>query len=70
MQGLWADESCGRVFRVKGFVQGPEGWLEVNATPAGFDLRPIREGQAVLIVIGEGLDGPAIAARLGAELPA
>lgn len=70
VQGLWADESCGRVFRVKGFVQGPEGWLEVNATPAGFDLRPIREGQAVLIVIGEGLDGPAIAARLGAELPA
>ena len=45
VQGLWADESCGRVFRVKGFVQGPEGWLEVNATPAGFDSGPSGRGR-------------------------
>ena len=32
-------------------------------------MRPIREGQAVLIVIGEGLDRQAIADALGAELP-
>lgn len=70
IEGLWADAACGRVFRVKGFVQGPEGWLELNATKDSFTFRPIREGQAVVIVIGEGLDGLAIAARLGAELPA
>lgn len=70
VQSLWGDASCGRVFRVKGFLQGPDGWLEVNASPDSFTARPIREGQGVLIVIGEGLDGPAIAARLGAQLPA
>ena len=46
-----------------------DGWLELNATREHFSLCPIREGQEVLIVIGEGLAPQAIAGRLGAELP-
>ena len=67
---LWEDASCGTVFRVKGFLSAPEGWLELNATREQLSLCPIREGQQVLIVIGEHLDGQAIARRLGTELPA
>ena len=69
VQALWGNAACGRVFRVKGFLQTPGGWLELNAARDSFALRPIREGQAVLIVIGEGLDRQAIADALGAELP-
>ena len=69
VQALWGNAACGRVFRVKGVLQTPGGWLELNAARDSFALRPIREGQAVLIVIGEGLDRQAIADALGAELP-
>lgn len=53
---LFTDAACGRVLRVKGFVQDAAGWVELNATADGLTAAPIPAGQEVLIVIGEGLD--------------
>lgn len=55
---------CGRVLRVKGFVQDAAGWVELNATADGLTAAPIPAGQEVLIVIGEGLDKERIEAVL------
>ena len=63
---LFANASCGRIMRIKGFTSDGNGWLELNATAAGRTLEPIPQGQDVLIVIGEGLDKAAIEARLKA----
>jgi len=53
---IFADASCGEIFRVKGFLKGEENqWLELNATPKEISLRPISQGQEVLIIIGESL---------------
>ena len=53
---LFADRSCGDVFRVKGFLKDTDNqWMELNATPKEITLQPISPGQEVLIVIGEGL---------------
>ena len=53
---LFTDDACGRVLRVKGFVEDADGWVELNATAEGLTAAPIPAGQQVLIVIGEGLD--------------
>ena len=54
---LMSDRDCGKIFRVKGFMQNEEGkWLEFNATHKNITVQPIERGQAVFIVIGEGLD--------------
>ena len=54
---LMSDRDCGKIFRVKGFMQNEEGkWLELNATHKNITVQPIERGQAVFIVIGEGLD--------------
>ena len=54
---LMSDSKCGRIFRVKGFMQNAEGkWLELNATHKNITVKPKERGQAVFIVIGEGLD--------------
>lgn len=50
------DQACGAVFRIKGFVKEKEGWLELNATKHGMTKNPLKEGQAVIIVIGEALN--------------
>ena len=53
---LFADKSCGEVFRIKGFVKNKDGqWMELNATHDSRTLDPIAVGQEVLIVIGEHL---------------
>ena len=52
---LFGDAACGRVLRVKGFVEDGGQWYELNATAAGLTAAPIPQGQQVLIVIGEGL---------------
>ncbi len=43
----------GKVFRVKGFIKEGENWLELNATENQFELKPIKNGQDIIIVIGE-----------------
>lgn len=46
----------GRVFRVKGFMKNQSGdWMELNATMQKMTVNPIKEGQEILIVIGEDL---------------
>ena len=60
---IFQDPDCGRVFRIKGFLkkevpgkEQKESWSELNATPHETVIRPIKEGQEILIAIGEGLD--------------
>ena len=61
MKKIFADPSCGAVFRIKGFMQEENGsWIEVNATRHELKRQPIKEGQEILIVIGEGLQEAAI----------
>lgn len=48
--------ACGGVFRIKGFQKLEDGsWIELNATRQTTEIHPIKEGQEVLIVIGERL---------------
>ena len=48
--------ACGNVIRMKGFFKTPEGsWIELNATTENKKIEPIKEGQEVVIVIGEHL---------------
>lgn len=65
VERMFADESCGDIFRVKGFMPTPkEGWYEINATREGVLLNPLPEGQEILIVIGENLIEEQIASYL------
>lgn len=53
---LMQDTACGRIFRIKGFMQVENGkWVELNATHNEISIRPIENGQEILIVIGEAL---------------
>lgn len=49
------DGECGNVFRVKGFTQKGDAWVEVNATKEQIEVRPLEKGQEIFIVIGENL---------------
>ena len=54
---LLNDASCGKVFRIKGFMLKEDGdWIELNATHDAVNIKPIETGQEVLIVIGEELN--------------
>ncbi len=66
---LFRDGACGHVFRIKGFLQRPDGsWLELNATPRSMEFCPIEAGQQVIIVIGEQLNADAIETYFHARL--
>lgn len=57
VQHLLDDASCGKIFRIKGFLQKEENqWLELNATHHNITIQPIDIGQEVVIVIGEKLN--------------
>lgn len=60
---LFADTSCGRILRIKGFLKQSDGWLEVNATCDSCTIKPIGNAQEVIIVIGQGLCEEAIKAH-------
>lgn len=51
---LFEDESLGRIFRVKGFIN-ENGWHEINATKDETKISDVKAGQSVIIVIGENL---------------
>lgn len=54
---MMKDTACGHIFRVKGFVLKEDGqWLELNATQQTISVKPIQNGQEIIIVIGENLD--------------
>lgn len=55
VQKLFSQDTYGTVFRVKGFMPVDAGWLQLNATQKGMELKPIQTGQEVIIVIGNGL---------------
>lgn len=63
---IFADAACGKVFRVKGFVQD-DVWYEINATRHEFRAKPMSIGQHVIIVIGEEMDEAAIGGHLKKE---
>lgn len=50
---IFSEESCGQVFRIKGFCREGEKWYEINATKDNINVEEIAEGQKVVIVIGE-----------------
>jgi G3E family GTPase len=50
---IFADESCGRIFRIKGALPAEVGWLKINATRGKTEISEVTEGQPVLIVIGD-----------------
>jgi len=56
VQQIMNDPSCGKVFRIKGFMQlENQQWIELNATHHHISIQPITLGQEIMIVIGEGL---------------
>lgn len=58
---MFADEKCGDIFRIKGFLkENADEWMEFNATRSKMTLQPIAKGQDVLIVIGERLNKEAV----------
>ena len=58
---LFSGKEYGNVIRIKGFAGSDNaGWFELNATAFGFTMQPIKQGQDVLIVIGEELNKEAI----------
>lgn len=64
------DPACGKVFRIKGFQQLPDGhWISINATRQKIQINSIPNGQAILIVIGEGLNQAAIEHYWGKSQP-
>lgn len=52
---IFQDVSCGKVFRIKGFLLQDKTWLSVNITREKSEFIPTLEGQEILIVIGESL---------------
>ena len=64
------DPACGKVFRIKGFQKLPDNtWIAVTATHQKTEIHPIPNGQAILIVIGEGLHPEAIESYWGKSKP-
>lgn len=56
LKNIFEDNECGKIFRIKGFIhKDNEEWLEVNATKKEISMKPIHQGQEVIIVIGENL---------------
>lgn len=53
--GIFEDSECGDVFRIKGFMPTEDGWIELNATRRKSEIRPIENGQEIIIIIGAGL---------------
>lgn len=56
IEKLFSDSNVGRVIRVKGFANENDNWYEINATKKELSVKPISDGQDVIIVIGENLD--------------
>lgn len=64
LRGIFADEACGTVHRIKGSLPTDDGgWQKINATAKEIEITPAANAQAVLIVIGEHLDFAAIDAH-------
>ncbi|MCR4895392.1 MAG: GTPase (G3E family) [Lachnospiraceae bacterium] len=61
IRDAFADPATGNIHRIKGFCPKEDGtWIRINATPEELQTGESRDGQRVLIVIGEDLNEPAI----------
>lgn len=57
VENLLNDDSCGNIFRIKGFMMASEGkYVEINVTHKNITIEPVKAGQDVIIVIGENLN--------------
>lgn len=57
IDSIMNDDACGRIFRLKGSLPSDKGgWLKINATKEKTEISPVKEGQAVLIAIGDDMD--------------
>lgn len=57
ISGIFSDEKCGKIYRIKGFTTDDNGnWLKVNALSGRIEIAPIAEGQTVFIVIGDNVN--------------
>ena len=57
LKKMLADQTCGKIFRIKGFVLNKDNkWFQINCTKKNFTFEPIENGQEVFIVIGENLN--------------
>lgn len=66
VKGAFEDESCGKIHRIKGFVQiAPDAKVEINATKQELSIKDVASEKAVLIVIGEELNREAIKKYFG-----
>lgn len=53
---VFADSRCGNVFRIKGFIKENDEWYEFNSTASSTSASQVKEGQEIIIVIGENLN--------------
>ncbi len=69
-QKILHDPACGKVFRIKGFQKlADESWISINVTHQKTEIKPIPNGQAILIIIGEGLNQEAVEGYWGKSKP-
>ena len=60
-ESMMCDSSCGDIFRIKGFLKTADAaWVQMNATHHEISMKPVENGQEVLIVIGTNLAKAAI----------
>ena len=55
IRNILSDKDCGKIFRIKGALPTADGILKINATAEKTEVSPVKSGQALLIVIGDGL---------------
>lgn len=67
IKDIMNDNTCGKVFRIKGFILENNKWVEINATRDNIVIKDIEIGQEVIIVIGESLNKEAIDSHLKGE---
>lgn len=66
IDNIFADPECGRIFRIKGFIDtGEPRKTEINATKRKFILGKADTARAVLIVIGEALNREKLKTYIG-----
>ena len=53
---LFSDPSFGKIHRVKGFIKEEGKWFEFNAIKDKITVKPLTNGQDIIIVIGENLN--------------
>ncbi len=62
VRGIFDDPGCGRIFRIKGYMNVKDrGWTEINATSSdSLGMQPAPSSENVLIVIGENVNADAV----------